>query len=107
MQTEGDNTELLDNLHSFLKECRASSPNPSTSHSRETLHDGLSSSHFAQQLQREVNDVDTDVFLVAYVSGFIARHVLHAVRRDDCKTCITAPSNVINQYLHIFQSVQR
>jgi hypothetical protein len=28
----------------------------------------------------EVNDVDMDLFSVAYVSGFIARHVLCAVR---------------------------
>jgi hypothetical protein len=38
-----------------------------------------------------VNDVDKELFLVAYVSGFIARHVLHAVRCDGCKACFTAP----------------
>jgi hypothetical protein len=91
MLTEGDDTELLDNLHSFLKESRASPPNPSTSHGTETLHNGLSGSHNEQQVQWEVNDVDMGIFLVAYVSGFIARHVLHAVWRDDCKTCFTAP----------------
>ena len=30
---EGDDTELLDNLHSLLKESAASRPNPLTSHS--------------------------------------------------------------------------
>jgi hypothetical protein len=30
---EGDDTELLDNLHSFLTECHGISPNPSTSYS--------------------------------------------------------------------------
>ena len=31
-----------------------------------------------------------DLFSVAYVSGFIGRHVLRAVRCDDCKTCLTS-----------------
>jgi len=31
-----------------------------------------------------------DLFLVAYVSGFIARHVTCAVRRDDRRACFTA-----------------
>jgi hypothetical protein len=43
---------------------------------------GRSGSHFAEQLQQEVNDVDIDLFLVAYISGFIARHVLCVVRCD-------------------------
>ena len=43
-----------------------------------------------EQVQQEVNDVDVDLFSVAYVSGFIARHVLHAVRCDDCKACLTS-----------------
>jgi hypothetical protein len=50
---EGDGIELLDNLHSFLQESHASLPNPSTSHGRETLPDGLTGSHFAEQVQRE------------------------------------------------------
>ena len=73
---EGDDTELLDNLHSLLKESSASRPNPSTSHGRETILDGLSGSHIAEQVQREVNNVEMDLFSVAYVGGFIARHVL-------------------------------
>jgi len=88
---KGDDTELLDNLHSLLKESCASRPNPVTSHSRETIHDGLSGSHVAQQVQWEVNDVEMDLFSVTYVSGFIARCVLHAVRCDDCKTYLTSP----------------
>ena len=32
-----------------------------------------------------------DLFSVAYASGLIARHVLRAVRCDDCKTCLTSP----------------
>ena len=52
MQTEGDDTELLNNLHSFLKGYRTSPLNPCTSHGRETLRGGLSSSHIAEQVQR-------------------------------------------------------
>ena len=58
---EGDDIELLDNLHSFLQESHASPPNPSTSHGRETHHDGLSGSHIAQQVQWEVNDAEMDL----------------------------------------------
>jgi hypothetical protein len=57
---ESDDTELLDNLHSFLKESHATSPNPSTSHSADTLHDGLSGCHI---VQRETND--NNLFSVA------------------------------------------
>jgi hypothetical protein len=87
---EGVDTERLDNLHSLLKESSASRPNPSTIHGRATLLDGLSGSRIAEQVRREVNDVDMDLFSVAYVSGFVARHVLRAVRFDDCKTCLTS-----------------
>jgi hypothetical protein len=72
----GDDTDLLDNLHSLLNESSASRPNPSTGHSRETHHDGLSGCRIAEQVQWEVYNVDMDLFSVAYVSGFIARHVL-------------------------------
>ena len=87
---EGDDTELPDNLHSLLKESSTSQPNPSTNHGRETLRDGLSGSCTAEQVEREVNDVDMALFSVAYVIGFIARLVLCAVRCDDCKTCLTS-----------------
>jgi hypothetical protein len=70
---EGDDTDLLDNLHSLLKESSASRPNPSATHGRQTLHDGLTGSRIAEQVQQEVNDVDMALFSVAYVSGFIAR----------------------------------
>ena len=87
---EGDDTELFDNLHSLLKESISSQPNPSTSHGTETIHDGLSGSHIAEQMQQEANDVGVDLSAVAYVSGFIAKHVLRAVRCEDCKTCLTS-----------------
>jgi hypothetical protein len=75
----------------LLKGSSASRPNPSTSHGRETIHDGLGGCRIAEEVQREVNDVDMTLFSVAYVSGFIARHVLPAVRWDDCKACLTSP----------------
>src|SRR5215469_4680755 len=78
----------------------ASRPNPSTSHSGETLHDGLSGSRIAERVQREVNDVDMDLFSVAYVSGFIARHVLRAVRCDDCKACLTSSVTSTNAFIY-------
>jgi hypothetical protein len=67
---EGDDTELLDNLHSLLKESSACRPNPSTSHGRETLHDGLSGCCIAEQVQREVNDVDIRGLLEKYPTVF-------------------------------------
>ena len=103
---EGDDTQLLDNLHSLLKESIASRSNPSTSHGTETIHDGLSGSHIAEQVQQEANDVGVDLSAVAYVSGFIAKRVLRAVRCEDCKTCLIL-SDVANQCLHIFQRIQR
>ena len=101
--SEGDDTELLDNIHSFLKESHASPPNPPRSHGRETLHDGLSGSHIAEQVQWEVNDVDIDLFSVAYVSGFIARHVLCAVRCDDCKTYLSSPEMLSTNAIIFFK----
>ena len=54
---EGDDTEIMDNIHSFLKESCASPPNPSTSPGGETLLDGPSGCYIAEQVQREVNDL--------------------------------------------------
>jgi len=70
------------------KESSASRPNPSTRNGRETIHDGLSGSHIAEQLQQELNDEGVDLSKVAYVSGFIAKHVLHVVRCDDCTSSV-------------------
>ena len=88
---ESDDCALLINIHSFPMESHASPPNPSRSHSKKTLRDCLSGSRIAEQVQQEVNDDHTDLFSVAYLSGFIARHVHCAVRCDDCKTCLVSP----------------
>jgi hypothetical protein len=97
---EGDDTELLDNVHSYLKESHASPPNSSISHGRETRHNGLRGPHIAEQVQWEVNDVDMELLLVAYVSHFIASHVLCAVRCDDCKSCPTSPVMSTNAFIY-------
>jgi hypothetical protein len=87
---ESDDTELLDDLHFLLNESSASRPNPSTSHGREAIREGLCGSRITEQVQQEVNDVDMEILSVAYLSGFIARHVLYTVRCDDCKACLTS-----------------
>ena len=48
---EADKTELLDNLHSFLEECDASVPHPSTNHGTE--RDGAVSIHVEEHVQQE------------------------------------------------------
>jgi hypothetical protein len=47
---EGDDSELLDNLYSFLKESCASRPNPSTNHGSETLLDDVGGSYIPKQV---------------------------------------------------------
>jgi len=87
---EDDKTELLDNLHSFLEECDASVPHPSTNHGTGT--DGAVSIHVAEQVQQEeVLYCNMKLLSVAYVSGFIARRVLRGINCDDCTTCLTSP----------------
>jgi hypothetical protein len=50
---EDDNATILDNLQSLLREPETSSPNPSTSHSKET-RDVPESFHVAQQVQKDI-----------------------------------------------------
>jgi hypothetical protein len=47
-----DGSTYLDNLQSFLRAPDASSPNPSTSHGKETPDTVTESFHVAQQLQK-------------------------------------------------------
>ena len=69
----------------------ASPPNPSSSHGSKILHSGSSGSCITDQLQQEVKNGDVKVVSIAYVSGFMARHVLRVVRCYDCKTCVMSP----------------
>jgi len=87
---EDDNTEHLDNLHSFLEEYDASLPHPSTNHVTGT--DDAVPIHVAVQVQQEeVLSCNMKLLSVAYVTGFIARHVLRAINCRDCKTLLTSP----------------
>jgi hypothetical protein len=67
-----------------------SSPNSSTSHSKET-HDIPESFHVAQQVHKHTGAaVHAGSVLVAYISGYITIQVLHCVSCDACKTCLTS-----------------
>jgi hypothetical protein len=68
---EGDYTDL-DNLHSFKGSC-ASRPTTSTNDGSEPLLDGVGGSNIAKPVQQYVSDFNSDLFSVAYVSGFIAK----------------------------------
>jgi hypothetical protein len=87
---EDNKTELLDKLPSFLEESDTPLPHPSTNHGTGT-HDAVPI-HVAEQVeQEEVLSCDMKLLTVAYVSGFIARHVLRGINCDDCKTCLMSP----------------
>jgi hypothetical protein len=102
---DDDDNELLDNLHSFLKESYSYPSNPPTRHGRETFDDGVIGPYIAERVLCKKNAVNVNLFSVAYVSGFIARLVLHAVRCDDCKACLIRSD--VNQCFHIFQRIQK
>jgi hypothetical protein len=85
---EGDKTELLDNLHSFLEESDASLLHTSTNHGTRT--DGALPIHVAEQVQQELLNCDMKLLSVAYVSGFIARCVLRGINCEDCTACLTS-----------------
>ena len=88
---ERDGTKLLDNLHSFLEEPDASVPHPSTNHGIGA--DDAVPIHVAESVQQEklIKCDDMSLLSVAYVSGFIARHLLRDINCDDCRTCLTSP----------------
>jgi hypothetical protein len=58
---EGDDTELLDNLHSFLEGSCASLPNPSMNHGSEPLLDGVGVSYIPEQVQQYVSDINMNL----------------------------------------------
>jgi hypothetical protein len=87
---EDDNAELLDNLHSFLEESDASLQHPSIQHGTGT--DGAVPIHVAEQVQQEeMLNCDMKQLSVAYVIGFIARHMLCGINCDDCTRCLISP----------------
>ena len=97
---EYDGATFLDSLHSFLNPSNVSSPSPSTNHDKETTNNVLHIVHVNKAQEgvcAAIHDGDIKMLLVAYVSGFIARHVL---RNGSCyawKGCLTseAPSPTV------------
>jgi hypothetical protein len=88
---EDDGATLLDNLHSFLKPSRASSPSPSTSCDKVTTDNVSNMVHVVKKAQlraRAVHADDMTVFSVVHVSGFIAMQLLHGGICDACKACL-------------------
>jgi hypothetical protein len=87
---EDNKTELLDYLHSLLEEYYIYIPHPSTNHGIGT-GDAVAI-HVAEQVQEEeVLNCEMKLLSVAYIIGFIARHVLPGINCDDCKACLTSP----------------
>jgi hypothetical protein len=91
---EDDDTTLLDDQHSLLRASDASPLNPSTSHSRENPGDVSDSFHVVENVRQKVTpDVragEMEVLSAAYVSGFIARQLLHGVECDACNKSLTS-----------------
>jgi hypothetical protein len=102
---EDDNTEILDNLRTFLGESDASSSHPSTNNGTGT--DDAVAIHVAEQVkQEEVLNCDMKHLSLAYVSGFIARRVLRDINCDDCKSCLTSPRLLENNVFIYFKEYE-
>jgi hypothetical protein len=90
---ENNGATLMDNILSLLRSPDASSPNSSTSLSKETLDHVPKSFHVVRQVQKDTGAEvhgDVEVFPVAYFSGSTARQVPCGVSCDACKTCLTS-----------------
>jgi hypothetical protein len=89
---EDDGASLVDKLHSFLKTSNSSSTSPSTSCDSETTDSVPDIVHIGKEAQRGVSAAvhacDVKMFLVAYVSGFIAKRLLNNSDCDICKKCL-------------------
>ena len=91
---------LQDKLHSFLKPSNASSTSPSTSHDSETADIVPDIVHIGKEAQRGVSAAvcayDVKMFSVAYVSGFIAKHLINNSNCEMCKKYLIpeAPSSL-------------
>jgi len=82
----------VDKLHSFLKLSNASSTSVSTSHDSETADIVPDIDHIGKETQSGVSAAvrayDVKMFLVTYVSGFIAKCLLNNSNCDMCKKCL-------------------
>jgi hypothetical protein len=90
---EGDDTELLDSVRTFLKESEASPQNPSTGHGMDTLCDGPSRCHIAEKVKQEANCNMSVVSLPGIC--FLLPGVM------------SSPCDVVKQYLHTVRRVER
>ena len=103
---EDDKTELLDNLHSFLEKFDASVPHPSANHGTGT-DDAVSIQVVEQVQQEKVLNCNMKLLSLSYVTGFIARRVLHGITCDDCKTCLTSPALLETMLSYISKSTRK
>jgi hypothetical protein len=90
---EDDGATRLDNLHSFLRPSNVASPSLSRSHDRETTDNVLfipNGNEAQQEVRMAMSDGNVKVLSVTYVSGFIARHLLHDSSCAACKACVTS-----------------
>ena len=89
---EDDGASLLDKLHFFLMPSNALLTSPSTSHDSETTDSFPDIVHSGKEAQRGVSSAvhacGMKMFSVAYVSGFIAKHLLNNSNCDICKKCL-------------------
>jgi len=86
-----DGATLLDNLHSFLRPSSVSSSSPTTSHFKETTNKVLyivDVNKVEEGVRTAIRYCNLKKILVAYFSGFIARHLLCDGSCDACKACL-------------------
>jgi hypothetical protein len=80
---------LVDKLPPFLEPSSASSTSPSTSRGGETTDSFADVVSFGKEAQRAVSATvhacDMKLFLVVYVSGFIAKRLLNGSSCDTCR----------------------
>lgn len=110
---EDDGATLRDNLHSFLKPSSVSSPSQSTSHDRETTAyvPYIAHANEAQEgVRTAIRAGNVKMLPVAYVSGFIARHLLCNGICDACKACLISealsPADVFISFKECSSTVQ-
>ena len=86
---EDDGASLQDKLHSFHEPSYTSSTIPLTRHDSETTDSGPDIFHIVREEQCGMNVTvcacDMKMFSVAYVSSFIAKHLLNNSSFDICK----------------------
>jgi hypothetical protein len=86
-----DDTSLLDSVHSFVRGPYASPSDPSMSHSIMLMAVAMLRSKYDRQWSAAVVQAgDMKIFLVVYVSGFIAKKIIRLVSCDACEACLAS-----------------